>query len=75
VQELQAFAQDHGQPAYRGKQLYDGLMHGARSLDDITNARASPPNSLSTAGRPCLASAWTSTITCQQAFKALLQSS
>lgn len=37
LEELQEFAKAHGQPAYRGKQLYDGLMHGAHSVEDITN--------------------------------------
>ncbi|KAL0020893.1 hypothetical protein WJX77_007989 [Trebouxia sp. C0004] len=33
VEELGQLAKDTGQSAYRGKQLYDGLMHGARQLD------------------------------------------
>ncbi|KAK9803300.1 hypothetical protein WJX72_009998 [[Myrmecia] bisecta] len=37
VEELAEIAKASGQPAYRGKQLHDGLMHGARSVDDITN--------------------------------------
>lgn len=37
LEELQEFAKAQGQPAYRGKQLYDGLMHGAHSVEDITN--------------------------------------
>ena len=35
--ELGQLATDTGQSAYRGKQLYDGLMHGARKLDEINN--------------------------------------
>ncbi|CAL8470309.1 g9851 [Coccomyxa elongata] len=41
LEELQDFAKAHGQPAYRGKQLYDGLMHGAHSVEDITNVPSS----------------------------------
>lgn len=33
VEELSQLAKDTGQSAYRGKQLYDGLMHGVRQLD------------------------------------------
>ena len=35
-----ALAAEDGQPAYRGKQLMDGVLHGARSLDDVRNVRA-----------------------------------
>ena len=35
--ELGQLATDTGQSAYRGKQLYDGLLHGARKLDEINN--------------------------------------
>ncbi|KAK9915952.1 hypothetical protein WJX75_006384 [Coccomyxa subellipsoidea] len=41
LEELQEFAKAQGQPAYRGKQLYDGLMHGAHSVEDITNVPSS----------------------------------
>ena len=37
LSELGQLATDTGQSAYRGKQLYDGLMHGARKVDDIAN--------------------------------------
>ncbi|OAB55460.1 23S rRNA (adenine(2503)-C2)-methyltransferase [Leptolyngbya valderiana BDU 20041] len=37
LEELTAWVQDRGQPAYRGKQLYQWLYRqGARSLSDIT---------------------------------------
>ena len=39
AEELVALAAADGQPAYRGKQLMDGVMHGARSVDDISNVR------------------------------------
>ena len=35
--DLQEFAETHGQPKFRGKQLYDGLMHGAQNVLDINN--------------------------------------
>lgn len=38
--ELQRFAQERGQPAYRGKQLYDGLLHGVHSVLEFNNVRA-----------------------------------
>ncbi len=38
-EELVALAAADGQPAYRGKQLMDGVLHGARSVDDIRNVR------------------------------------
>ena len=37
-----ALAAVDGQPAYRGKQLMDGVLHGARSVDDIRNVRIWP---------------------------------
>lgn len=37
TEDLGVLAKDTGQSAYRGKQLYDGMMHGARKLDDINN--------------------------------------
>jgi len=37
LSELTAWVQQHGQPAYRGKQLHDWIYHkGARSLGDIS---------------------------------------
>ena len=44
MQELEQLAKDTGQQGYRGKQLYDALMHGARQIDDI--AQASPASLL-----------------------------
>ena len=38
VEELSQLAKDTGQSAYRGKQLYDGLMHGVRQLDHFNQA-------------------------------------
>lgn len=35
IQDLGQLAQDTGQSAYRGKQLYDGLLHGVRQLDQF----------------------------------------
>ena len=35
--ELAQLAAADGQPAYRGKQLMDGVLNGARSIDDIGN--------------------------------------
>jgi 23S rRNA (adenine2503-C2)-methyltransferase len=32
---LEALVTQHGQPKYRAKQLLDGILQGARSLDDI----------------------------------------
>ena len=40
--ELQRFAQERGQPAYRGKQLYDGLLHGAHSVLEFSNVMPHP---------------------------------
>lgn len=40
LEELTALAAADGQPGYRGKQLLDGVMNGARSIDDISNVRA-----------------------------------
>lgn len=37
LEELQALVKAQGQPAYRAKQLRDGVLQGARSLADITN--------------------------------------
>ena len=39
-EELEAFAKALGQPAFRGKQLYDGILHGAASVAAISNVRA-----------------------------------
>ena len=39
IEELGQLAKDTGQAAYRGKQLYDGLMHGARTIDNLNQAR------------------------------------
>lgn len=36
---LTALAAADGQPAYRGKQLADGVRNGARSLEEINNVR------------------------------------
>lgn len=35
VADLGQLAQDTGQSAYRGKQLYDGLLHGVRQIDQF----------------------------------------
>ena len=35
--ELEDLAKRYGQPAYRGKQIHDGLFQGARTLDAFTN--------------------------------------
>lgn len=35
IAELGQLAQDTGQSAYRGKQLYDGLLHGVRQIDQF----------------------------------------
>lgn len=35
IQDLGQLAQDTGQSAYRGKQLYDGLLHGVRQIDQF----------------------------------------
>ena len=37
IEELRKLAEQDGQPAYRGKQLHDGLMRGAQHLDDFSN--------------------------------------
>ena len=37
LEDLQALAAADGQPAYRGTQLRDGVLRGARQLDDISN--------------------------------------
>lgn len=39
AEELTALAKADEQPAYRGKQLGDGVRNGARSLQDISNVR------------------------------------
>jgi len=44
AEELVALAAVDGQPAYRGKQLMDGVLHGARSVDDIRNVRRGTEN-------------------------------
>ena len=37
LEELTSWIEEQGQPAYRGKQLYQWLYHkGARSLNEIT---------------------------------------
>ena len=38
--ELQLFAKERGQPAFRGKQLYDGLLHGVHNVLDFNNVMA-----------------------------------
>ena len=38
-EELLELAAEDGQPAYRAKQLMDGILRGARSIDDIGNVR------------------------------------
>ena len=35
IEDLGQLAQDTGQSAYRGKQLYDGLLHGVRQIDQF----------------------------------------
>ena len=42
IEELRKLAEQDGQPAYRGKQLHDGLMRGAQTLDDFSNVSPSP---------------------------------
>lgn len=37
VPELEQLAVQYGQPKYRGKQLFDAVLNGARTLDDIPN--------------------------------------
>ncbi|KAK9790566.1 hypothetical protein WJX73_007496 [Symbiochloris irregularis] len=37
IPELEVLAKETGQPAYRGKQLYDGLLKGALTLEAISN--------------------------------------
>ncbi len=39
VEALTALAAADGQPAYRGKQLADGVRNGARALEEISNVR------------------------------------
>ena len=38
-EELLELATEDGQPAYRAKQLMDGILQGARSINDINNVR------------------------------------
>ena len=45
-EELLELAAEDGQPAYRAKQLMDGILHGARSIDDIGNVRHCSPRSM-----------------------------
>ncbi len=40
-EELEAFAVSLSQPAFRGKQLYDGILHGATSVAAISNVSIS----------------------------------
>ena len=42
--ELAQLAAADEQPAYRGKQLMDGVLNGARSIDDIGNVSTSHPS-------------------------------
>ena len=42
--ELAQLAAADEQPAYRGKQLMDGVLKGARSIDDIGNVSTSHPS-------------------------------
>ncbi len=37
LEELQVLVKAAGQPAFRAKQLRDGVLQGARNLGDITN--------------------------------------
>lgn len=37
--DLQEFAETHGQPKFRGKQLYDGLVHGVHNVLEFNNVR------------------------------------
>ena len=37
LEELEELAREDGQPKYRGKQLRDGVLLGARSIGDISN--------------------------------------
>ena len=37
LEEVQALVKAAGQPAYRAKQLRDGVLRGARTLADISN--------------------------------------
>jgi len=48
VEELSALAVELGQPAYRGRQLSDCLLQGARSTDDLHTVPA--PRGASAAG-------------------------
>lgn len=43
--DLQDFAQANGQPKFRGKQLYDGLVHGVHNVLDFNNVRHLHPES------------------------------
>ena len=39
LEDLEALALSNGQPRYRGKQLLDGVLNGAHTLDDIKTVR------------------------------------
>ena len=53
---LTALAAADGQPAYRGKQLADGVKNGARSLADIANVsrRCGRPQNRAKALQPAM---------------------
>jgi 23S rRNA (adenine2503-C2)-methyltransferase len=38
-EQLEALAVADGQPRFRARQLLDGVMRGARSVEEITNVR------------------------------------
>lgn len=42
VQELEQVAAEFKQPKFRGKQLHQGILQGAKSLNDISNVSPSP---------------------------------
>ena len=42
AEQLAALAAADGQPAYRGKQLADGVRNGARSVADIAQVPPTP---------------------------------
>lgn len=39
LKEVQQIAVAEGYPVYRGKQLYEGILQGAKSLADVSNVR------------------------------------
>jgi 23S rRNA (adenine2503-C2)-methyltransferase len=50
AQQLAELAQQLGQPAYRGKQLLDGILRGAHSIEDIPGLPATFKQSLQDVG-------------------------